>query len=190
MLANEQVILKVRRNPLYLTRGTVDLVLAGVFYSLYRSAISGGPFWDEWRLIGLYRNMMMEFFDQVYAIPATWTGMALLLIGLYFLLKCVRRYLHQLSTAYQFTNARVMKRSGVLGVATQELLLRSIDGVSRQQSLLGRLLGYGTLKIAGRGSEVLEWHYVSDLDAVKETLEKRLLARSSRIPTLETSADS
>lgn len=180
MLSNEQAVLKISRNPLFIIRGTVDLVIAGFFYSLYSSAISVVPFWDEWRLVVIYRNMMEDFFDQVFAVPATWIGWALLLIAVYFFYHAMRRFLHQFSTVYTFTNARVMKKTGILGVKTHELFLRSIDGISRQQSLLGRMLGYGTLRIAGRGVDVLEWHYVSDVDAVKETLEKRLLAKSTK----------
>ena len=180
MLSNEQAVLKISRNPLFIIRGTVDLVIAGFFYSLYSSAISAVPFWDEWRLVVIYRNMMEDFFDQVFAVPATWIGWALLLIAVYFFYHAMRRFLHQFSTVYTFTNARVMKKTGILGVKTHELFLRSIDGISRQQSLLGRMLGYGTLRIAGRGVDVLEWHYVSDVDVVKETLEKRLLAKSTK----------
>lgn len=190
MLANEQVILKIRRNPLFLVRGTIDLLVAVIFYNLYRSAVSAVPFWDDWRLVSVYRTMMEDFFDQVFAVPANWIGWLLLLISIYFLYHAVRRYLHQFSTVYIFTNTRVMKKTGVLGSSTHELLLRSIDGVSRQQSLLGRVLGYGTLRIAGRGVEVLEWHYVSDLDGVKESIEKRLLVRNSKVPTLDSSINS
>lgn len=180
MLSNEQVVLKIRRNPLFIIRGTIDLVIAGFFYNLYRSAVSSVPFWDDWRLVILYRTMMEDFFDQVFAVPASWIGWALLLVAVYFFFHAIRRYLHQFSTVYTFTNARVMKKTGILGVKTHELFLRSVDGVSRQQSLVGRLLGYGTLRIAGRGVDILEWHYVSDIDAVKEALEKRLLAKSTK----------
>ncbi len=180
MLSNEQDVLKISRNPLFIIRGSVDLVIAGFFFNLYRSAISSIPFWDDWRLVNLYRTMMEDFFDQVFAVPAAWIGWVLLAVAIYFFYHALRRYLHQFSTVYRFTSARVMKKTGIFGVSTQELFLRSIDGVSRQQSLLGRLLGYGTLRIAGRGVEVLEWHYVSDLDRVKETLEKRLLAKNSK----------
>lgn len=197
MLANEQVVVSIRRNPLYLVRGTFDLLVALFFYGLYSSAMSTTPFWDEWRLVILYRSMMMDFFDQVFALPASWIGWALLLVAVYFLYHGIRRYCHQLSTVYTFTNARVMKKTGILSLATHELFLRSIDGVSRQQTLLGRLLGYGTLRIAGRGVDVLEWHYVSDLDGVKETLEKRLLTKTAKaspqegkVPTLENSLNS
>lgn len=185
MLMNEQVILNIRRNPMFVVRGTIDLVLAGILYNLYRSAISSVPFWDDWQWVGLYRTLMQDFFDQVYAVPSNWVGWVLLLIAVYFLFHAVRRYLLQFSTVYTLTNVRVMKQTGVLGVSTHELLLRSIDGVSRQQSLLGRVLGYGTLRIAGRGTETLEWHYVSDLNTVKESLEKRLLARVSKSNTSE-----
>ncbi|WP_417580688.1 PH domain-containing protein [Nitrincola sp.] len=190
MLTNENLVLRIGRNPLYLLRGSVDLVIALWLYTLYRSATSAVPFWDEWQLVELYRSMMNEFFDQVFAVPAQWTGYLLLLIGLYFLFHGVRRYMLQLSTRYLLTNVRIMSKSGVLGLSTHELLLRSADGVSLQQSLLGRLLGYGTLKIAGRGSHELVMHSVSRVIEVKEMIEKRLLAQSSQIPTLENSVDS
>lgn len=190
MLDNEQVILRIRRNPLFLLRGALDLLIAGFFFNLYRSAISAVPFWDDWRLVELYRNMMEDFFDQIFAVPASWIGAVLAMIALYFLFHAIRRLLNQLSSVYTLSNLRVMKKVGVFGVTTHELLLGSIDGVSRQQSILGRLLGYGTLRIAGRGVDVLEWHYVSDLAIVKETLEKRLMTVNSKVPTLESSINS
>ncbi|WP_052063588.1 PH domain-containing protein [Nitrincola sp. A-D6] len=190
MLTNEKLVLKIGRNPLYLIRGSIDLLVALWLFTLYRSATSMIPFWDDWTLVELYRSMMNELFDQVFAVPAQWTGYLLLLIGLYFLFHGVRRYVLQLSTRYTLTNVRIMSKSGVLGVSTHELMLRSVDGVSLQQSLLGRLLGYGTLKVAGRGGHELVMHSVSEVLEVKETLEKRLLNQSSQIPTLENSVDS
>lgn len=190
MLTNENLILKIGRNPLYLLRGSVDLVIALWLYSLYRSAISAIPFWDDWQLVALYRSMMNEFFDQVFAVPAQWTGYLLLLVGLYFLFHAVRRYSKELSTRYTFTNVRLMSKTGFVGLTTHELLLSSIDGVSLQQSLLGRLLGYGTLKIAGRGAHKLVLHSVSQVVEVKELIEKRLLNQANQIPTLENSVDS
>ena len=175
MLDKEKVVMKIQRNPLYLVRGAIDFLIAVFFYNLYRSAISAIPFWDEWRLVTLYRAMSEDFFDQVFAVPANWIGWILLVVAAYFLYHGIRRYLTQLSTAYMFTDIRVMKKTGVFSVTTQELLLRSIDGVSRQQSLLGRVFGYGTLRISGRGIDVLEWTYVRNLAKVKESIENQLL---------------
>lgn len=190
MLANENLVLKIGRNPLFLLRGSVDLVIALWLYTLYRSATSVTPFWDNWRLVEIYRSMMNEMFDQVFAVPAQWTGYLLVLVSLYFLFHAVRRYSKELSTRYSLTNVRLMSKTGVVGLSTHELLLSSIDGISLQQSLLGRLLGYGTLKIAGRGAHELVLHSVSQVVEVKELIENRLLNQASRIPTLENSVDS
>lgn len=190
MLIDENLIMKISRNPLYLLRGSVDLAIAIWLYTLYRSAVSVTPFWDDWHLVELYRSMMIEFFDQVFAVPAQWTGYLILLIALYFLFHGVRRYIGQLSTRYTLTNVRIMSKTGVLGISTHELLLRSVDGVSLQQSFLGRLLGYGTLKIAGRGGHELQMHSVSEVVEVKEMIENRLLSLSGQIPTLENSMNS
>lgn len=58
------------------------------------------------------------------------------------------------TTEVVVTSSRVIIKRGFIQRATSELFLTRIEGVEVDQSLLGRMLGYGTLFIRGVGTEV------------------------------------
>lgn len=58
------------------------------------------------------------------------------------------------TTEVVVTNARVIIKRGFIRRGTSELFLTRIEGVEVEQSLTGRMLGYGTLFIRGVGTEV------------------------------------
>ncbi|MBF0143582.1 MAG: PH domain-containing protein [Magnetococcales bacterium] len=55
------------------------------------------------------------------------------------------------STRLWVTSKRVITRSGVLSRHTSELYLEWLESIEVQQSLLGRLLGFGTVTVTGTG---------------------------------------
>jgi uncharacterized membrane protein YdbT with pleckstrin-like domain len=57
------------------------------------------------------------------------------------------------TTEIGVTNQRIIYKTGFISRATNELQLKSIEEVSMQQSILGRILGYGTIEIHGTGEE-------------------------------------
>jgi uncharacterized membrane protein YdbT with pleckstrin-like domain len=57
------------------------------------------------------------------------------------------------ATEIGVTNQRIIYKTGLVSRATSELQLRSIEEVNMDQTVLGRLLGYGKLQIHGTGAE-------------------------------------
>jgi uncharacterized membrane protein YdbT with pleckstrin-like domain len=55
------------------------------------------------------------------------------------------------SSEFAVTNKRVLFKVGVLDTRSVELLLGKIEAISVDQSLLGRLLGYGDIVVTGSG---------------------------------------
>lgn len=51
------------------------------------------------------------------------------------------------------TNERFIKKSGLVGFAAEELGLENVELISVEQSVLGRILGYGTVTMHGTGQE-------------------------------------
>lgn len=49
------------------------------------------------------------------------------------------------------TNKRVLIKAGLLDRRTLELFLPKIEGISVEETLLGKLLGYGTVIVRGTG---------------------------------------
>ena len=83
-----------------------------------------------------------------------WVGLAAAAVVLLVLLP---EFLHHLSLEYGVTNKRVYTKVGWLGRRTAETTLNKISFVVADQSLWGRLFGYGNVvvTIAGGGKEVL-----------------------------------
>jgi len=55
------------------------------------------------------------------------------------------------SSDFAVTNKRVLFKVGVLDTRSVELLLGKIEAISVDQSLLGRVLGYGDIVVTGSG---------------------------------------
>lgn len=66
-------------------------------------------------------------------------------------------YLAQvLSTEIAVTTDRFIRKSGLLSLETEEVGLEAIETVIVEQSILGRVLGYGTLRAHGTGQNLIE----------------------------------
>ncbi|MDH4096036.1 MAG: PH domain-containing protein [Betaproteobacteria bacterium] len=69
------------------------------------------------------------------------------------------------------TNKRVILKKGIIGRKTEEMKLTSIETVEIEQGVFGRLLGFGTVKITGRGVSDFLFTGIDDPMAVKRTIE-------------------
>ena len=52
---------------------------------------------------------------------------------------------------FAITNKRIIFKTGLISRKTFEMNLSKIESVNVDQSILGRILGYGTIKIVGSG---------------------------------------
>lgn len=57
----------------------------------------------------------------------------------------------KLTDEFAITNKRVIIKTGLISRRTIELNLSKIESVNVDQSILGRILGYGSLQIVGTG---------------------------------------
>lgn len=60
------------------------------------------------------------------------------------------------------TNERVVYKTGLIAFRTEEIALDNIETIGIEQSILGRLLGYGTITVHGTGSECVTIGMVND----------------------------
>lgn len=73
----------------------------------------------------------------------------------------IRELIEKLSSEYALTNKRLIMKSGIIARRTVELMLTKCEGVSVDQSILGRLLGYGTL-LATTGGATNKFRKIAD----------------------------
>ncbi len=88
---------------------------------------------------------------------ARWVGGAVVVVGLLLLVPPLVAYR---TTEFGVTNKRVIVKTGFIRRHTLELLLRQVEAISVDQSLTGRLLGFGSLTLTGTGGVREEFHRV------------------------------
>ncbi|MGF6695221.1 membrane protein YdbS with pleckstrin-like domain [Metapseudomonas resinovorans] len=69
------------------------------------------------------------------------------------------------------TNKRVIVKRGIISRKTEEMKLRSIETVELEQGVLGRIFGFGSVKVTGRGNSDVVIRNVDDPIAVKQQIE-------------------
>ncbi|HCK02111.1 MAG TPA: hypothetical protein DHV72_19110 [Serratia grimesii] len=75
-------------------------------------------------------------------------GWILLLLGLFMLLNVVIKII---TTELALTNKRIIAKFGFIRRSTVELRLEKVESIGVDQSILGRILGYGTIVVKGTG---------------------------------------
>ena len=85
--------------------------------------------------------------------------------GVFFVLGLItflRMIFRQWSTEIGVTSHRFVERYGLLSMRTNEIALPNIEGVRVNQSILGRIFGYGTVKIEGTGVDSVTTPAIAD----------------------------
>ena len=93
--------------------------------------------------------------------PDPYTVAAGLLFGLG-LITFLRMMIRKWSTEIGVTSHRFVEKYGLLSMRTNEIALPNIEGVKVNQSILGRLFGYGTVKIEGTGVDSVTTPAIAD----------------------------
>ena len=92
------------------------------------------------------------------AIPLRIVGGIVLLIGL---VAFLRSWIRKVTTEVAVTNKRVIKKTGLVQRLTAEMNMDKVESVDVDQSILGRLLDYGTIVIRGTGSGLEGLRYIA-----------------------------
>lgn len=80
-------------------------------------------------------------------------------------------YLRVKYTELGLTNKRVISKAGIISRKSEEMKLASIETVEINQGITGRILGYGDIKVSGRGISDVVLSRVADPMAVKRAIE-------------------
>jgi uncharacterized membrane protein YdbT with pleckstrin-like domain len=87
------------------------------------------------------------------------------------LLLAIYEWLRLRTLEYGVTNKRVILKKGIIGRQTEEMKIGSIETVEIDQGVLGRILGYGDVKVTGRGISDVVFRRMDDPMAVKRHIE-------------------
>jgi uncharacterized membrane protein YdbT with pleckstrin-like domain len=102
------------------------------------------------------------------------------------LLVLLPAYIRRRSSDFAVTNKRVMMKLGVLDTRSVELLLGKVESITVEQSLTGRLLGFGDIVVCGSGGTKEQFsHIQSPMEfrrAVQSVTDAQSGSQSARPP--------
>jgi uncharacterized membrane protein YdbT with pleckstrin-like domain len=68
----------------------------------------------------------------------------------------------QSSTELAITNRRLIAKYGFISRATFEIMINRVTGVNFDQTVMGRILGYGTILVHGAGGDISPFDVVAN----------------------------
>ena len=128
--------------PFSLTTTTVFAWFAAMSYS---------------RVVARYNSSILSF--------AIWLPVVALII--FTLVAWLKRNLVEMVC----TNKRVVKRTGIINVTTEELNRERIESVEIRQSILGRLFNYGDILFSGTGTSKVVFHFINQPRLMKRVID-------------------
>jgi uncharacterized membrane protein YdbT with pleckstrin-like domain len=96
--------------------------------------------------------------DDSATMAAIAAGVLFVIGFLAFLRLMIRKW----STEIGVTSHRFVERYGLLSMHTNEIALPNIEGVRVNQSILGRIFGYGTVRVEGTGVDSVTTPNIAD----------------------------
>ena len=70
------------------------------------------------------------------------------------------------------TNKRVVKRTGIINVTTEELNRERIESVEIRQSIFGRLFNYGDILFSGTGTSKVVFSFINQPRLMKQVIDE------------------
>jgi hypothetical protein len=115
------------------------------------------------------RNLFkLHWFAKIWMI--IWIILAIPTIGIT-LLFALWEWLKLRSIEQGVTNKRVILKRGIISRKTEEMKITSIETVEIIQGVMGRIFGYGDIKVTGRGISDLLFTKINDPMDVKRKIE-------------------
>ncbi|MDP1857669.1 MAG: PH domain-containing protein [Gemmatimonadaceae bacterium] len=110
----------------------------------------------------------LHWFAKIWMI--LWIVLAIPTIGIT-LLFALWEWLKLRSIEQGVTNKRVIVKRGIISRKTEEMKVASIETVEIIQGVMGRLFGYGDVKVTGRGISDVLFKKINDPMDVKRKIE-------------------
>jgi uncharacterized membrane protein YdbT with pleckstrin-like domain len=96
--------------------------------------------------------------------------LAVITVGIWLIL-AILVWLKWKKTEQAVTNKRVIHKHGIISRSSDELRLKSIESIEISQGIAGRIFGFGTVTISGRGQGQVAITWVNDPLNVKKQIE-------------------
>ena len=98
-------------------------------------------------------------------------GAVLLACTIVGLIVAIPMFIRQATTEIAVTSHRLVKKTGLFSLHTDELSLNNIEGVRVDQGFWGRILGFGHVRIEGTGVDAVVLPVIADPIAFRAAIE-------------------
>jgi len=123
-----------------------------------------------------------RFHWTTYFWPIFWTvltlGVGIILTGPWMLVIWIR----QKSTDLVVTDRRLIHKTGLIGREVIEHRLSKIETINIDQSVMGRLLNYGSVSVTGTGVSTIAFSRIADPLGFKRAIEAVVHRAQRRLP--------
>lgn len=99
-----------------------------------------------------------------------WAILAIPTLGITLIL-AIWEYLKLRSIEQGITNKRAILKTGIISRKSEEMKISSIETVEIIQGILGRMFGFGSIKVTGRGISDLVYKNIDNPMDVKKAIE-------------------
>lgn len=82
--------------------------------------------------------------------------------GLFGVYSLLASWIEKRTTEIAVTNRRVIHKRGLIRRETGEMNMEKVESVNVDQTILGRILGYGSIVVRGTGAGIEGLHHISD----------------------------
>ncbi|HEY1736297.1 MAG TPA: PH domain-containing protein [Methylovirgula sp.] len=98
---------------------------------------------------------------------------AAVILGIWALFALIRAWWHAFTVEIAVTNHRVIYNRGFINRHTDEMNIDKIESVIVDQSILGRILDYGTINIRGTGASIEQLKLISHAIELRNAITSR-----------------
>jgi uncharacterized membrane protein YdbT with pleckstrin-like domain len=110
----------------------------------------------------------LHWFAKIWMV--IWIILAIPTLGITLIL-ALWEWLKLRSIEQGVTNKRIILKRGIISRKTEEMKITSIETVEIIQGVMGRIFGYGDIKVTGRGISDLLFKKINDPMDVKRKIE-------------------
>lgn len=111
-----------------------------------------------------YSKVVVRYHQSIYYM-AVWLPVLALLV--FTIAAWLKRNLIEMVC----TNKRVIKRTGIVNVTTEELHRERIESVEIRQSIMGRIFNYGDILFSGTGTSKVVFSFISQPRLMKQIID-------------------
>ena len=121
---------------------------------------STGYHWLYWS--GVTILVAPFFLTALASIPwSGWTFIVLALLAVPFVWGAYY-FVHGIALEVAVTTDRFVKKTGLISITSEEVSLDKIEEVNVDETILGRVFGFGTVSVHGTGAGKIFVHMISD----------------------------